>query len=173
MCELAGGETDHHPILSLIVDEELATIALLAAIEVLAVESYETARHAAVSGDLGAVPPALAQYLDAGLQHHQVALRVWNEALARHEVAPVTEPPAALAQTVNGELATAGDTAGVAGVVLSLEQSVAGTYHDALTDLVSGAGALLAGSILAIDRQHVAVLLFMAGRYSAPDTLAT
>jgi hypothetical protein len=58
-------------------------------------------------------------------------------------------------------------------VALSLERLAAATYFDALGKLVSAPAIRLAGSIQAVDQQHVSVLLFALGKYPVPETFAT
>ena len=83
-----------HPLPSEIVDDELGTVALLAGIEVVAVNAYTMVLGAATAGSLGAVPPAVAHYGATALDHHRVALDAWNRVLMAVGRPAVTQPPA-------------------------------------------------------------------------------
>ena len=139
----------------------------------LAVNTYTTARHATTAGGFGAVPPAIAQYLDTALDHHQVALEAWNGVLVSAGRPAVTLAPVGLASDVNEQLAATTDAAGATGVALHVERIAAATHLDAVRKLVSEPAILLAGSILSIDHQHISVLLFALGQYPVPETFAT
>lgn len=119
------------------------------------------------------MPPALAQYLDTVLNHHQVALELWNRALADRDRPLVTVAPTELAATIDEALRAATDATAVAEVALGLEEIIAATYLQAVAQLVSEGAILFAGSILAVDRQHISVLLFTLGRAPAPESFAT
>ena len=83
-----------------------------------------------------------------------------------------TRAPVNLAISVNEQLGPIVSAVGAARLALSLERLVAATYLDALGKLVAAPTVTLAGSILVIDRQHVALLLFALGRYPVPETFA-
>jgi rubrerythrin len=152
---------------------DLEVAALAASLEVLAVNTYGAALDAATAGKLGAVPPAVAEYVTTAQAHHQAALDAWNKVLTGAGKPAVTEPPADLAATVNGEFAKVTDIAGAAKLALMLEQTAAATYQKAIPSLASKDAIELAGSIQIIDAQHVAILLFVLGEYPVPDTFAS
>jgi hypothetical protein len=156
-----------------VVDADVATIEALASVEVLAVHAYTAARNAATSGLLGAVPPAIARYLDLALLHHHVHLDAWNAALVRAGRPAVGLAPAGLAADVDGQLAVTTDAAGAMSVVLTVERIAAATYLDAVGKLVSDSAILFAGSVLSIDEQHISVLLFALGQYPVPEAFAS
>jgi Ferritin-like domain len=144
-----------------------------ASVEVLAVNAYTTARDAGRAGTFGDVPPAIAEYIDTVLGHHQVVLDAWNGVLVAAGRPAVTLAPVDLAIAISEQLAAVTDGAGVARVALGVERLAAATYLDALGKLVSEPAIRLAGSILSVDRQHMSLLLFAVGEYPVPDTFAT
>lgn len=138
----------------------------------LAVGTYTIVRDAAAAGNLGDIPPAVARYFDTALGHHQAALEAWNDVLVAAGRPVATRAPVNLAISVNEQLGPVVSAVGAARLALSLERLVAATYLDALGKLVAAPTVTLAGSILVIDRQHVALLLFALGRYPVPETFA-
>ena len=152
---------------------DLAIGAVAAGLELVAVNTYAAALAAAGAGSIGEVPPAVAEFVTTVQGHHQAALDAWNAVLTAGGQAAVTAPPAGLEATVNEMFATVTDVVGAAELALMLEEIAAATYLDAIGKLESGAAIALAGSIQPIDRQHIAVLLFVLGRYPVPDTFAT
>lgn len=153
-------------------DADLTTAGVAASLEVLAVNTYGAALDAATSGALGAVPPAVAEYVTTAKAHHQAALDAWNGVLTGAGRPAVTAPPADLAKTVNDQFGMVSDIAGAAQLALTLEQIAAATYLKAIGSLESPAAIALAGSIQPIDRQHISVLLFALGMYPVPEVFA-
>lgn len=154
-------------------DGDLAVAATAASLEVLAVNTYQAALDAAGAGALGEVPPAVAEYVTTARGHHQAALDAWNEVLTGAGADAVSSPPAELEATVNEVFGTVTDVAGAAELALMLEQIAAATYLSAFGTLQDPAAIELAGSIQPIDRQHIAVLLFVLGQYPVPETFAS
>ncbi len=152
---------------------DLAIGAVAAGLELVAVNTYGAALAAAGAGTLGEVPPAVAEFATTVQGHHQAALDAWNAVLTASGQPAVTAPPAGLEATVNEMFASVPDVVGAAELALMLEEIAAATYLDAIGKLESDAAIALAGSIQPIDRQHIAVLLFVLGRYPVPDTFAT
>jgi Ferritin-like domain len=152
---------------------DLAIANVAASLEVLAVNTYQAALDAAQGGALGDVPPAVAEFATTVRGHHQAALDRWNAVLTGAGQQAVTAPPAQLESAVNRQFGAVTDVNGVAQLALTLEQIAAATYLDALGKLESEAAITLAGSIQPIDRQHIAVLLFVLGMYPVPETFAT
>jgi hypothetical protein len=140
---------------------------------VLAVNAYATARETAAAGRFGDVPAALADCADTVLGHHQAALLAWNDALVRAGRPTVSLAPVEAAASLNLQLSSVADAAGVARVAFSLERLVAATYLDAVQHLEAEQFVGLAGSILAIDRQHMSILLFTLGDDPVPESFAT
>lgn len=149
---------------------DLAIAAGAAGLEVLAVNTYKAALDAATAGDLGEVPPAVAEFATKAKSQHKAALDAWNGVLADNGEVEVTDPPADLETTVNDAFAQVTDITGVAELALMLESIAADTYLDAQSMLEGGDAKQLAGSIQVVDRQHIAILNYVLGDYPVPDT---
>jgi len=154
-------------------DGDVKVAQLAAGLEVLAVGTYQAALDAASAGKLGAVPPAVAEFVTVALAQHQAHLDAWNKVLTGAGGAAVTEPNATLKPTVDAAFARVTDVAGAGALALMLEQTAAATYLSAQGVLVDKAAIQLAGSIQIIDAQHSAILLFVLGEYPVPDVFAT
>jgi len=148
-------------------DVEIAEFA--ASLELLAVNTYGAALEAATAGSLGAVPPAVAEFVTVAMAQHQEALTAWNGVVGED----ATETPEDLQATVTEMFGAVTDVTGAARLALLLEQIAADTYLDAIGKLESTAGVALAGSILPIARQHQSILLFVLGEYPVPEVFAT
>jgi hypothetical protein len=148
---------------------DLAIAQLAAGLEVLAVSTYQSAADAAGSGALGAVPPAVGEYVATALAQHQEHLAAWNKVITDGGGAEVTEPNADLAPVVADKFAQVTDVAGAATLALELEDIAAQTYLSAIPVLESPEAIQLAGSIQIVDQQHQAILLFALGRYPVPE----
>ncbi|MET0459919.1 MAG: ferritin-like domain-containing protein [Ilumatobacteraceae bacterium] len=148
---------------------DLAIAQLAAGLEVLAVSTYQSAADAAGSGALGAVPPAVGEYVATALAQHQAHLDAWNKVITDGGGDAVTEPNATLAPVVAADFAKVTDVAGAAMLALDLEDIAAQTYLSAIPVLESPEAIQLAGSIQIIDQQHQAILLFALGEYPVPE----
>lgn len=149
-------------------DVEVAKVA--AGLEVLAVNTYKAAGEAAGAGKLGPVPPAVGEYVKTAMAHHQEHLNAWNKVIKGAGEAEVTEPNAKLKPVVDAEFGKVKDVGGAAKLALMLEQIAAQTYLKVLPTLKGKEAVKLAGSIQAVDQQHVAILLFALGMYPVPET---
>jgi hypothetical protein len=114
----------------------------------------------------------VATYVQTAKDQHQEQLDALNELLTGNGRAEVTEPDAGLSQTVDEQLAQVTDVKGAAELARELEEIAAATYQKAIPSLTPDS-AVVAGSILCVDRQHVAVLNFALGEYPVPDTFAS
>jgi len=148
-------------------DAAIATFA--AGLELLAAQTYTAALDAATSGDLGEVPPAVAEFATVAQAQHQAA----SDALAEAAGGITAEVDPAIEATVNEAFAEVTDVAGLARLALTLELQAAATYLEVLPALESKAAIDLVGSILPIARQHAAILHFALGEYPVPDVFAT
>lgn len=153
-------------------ENDLKTAAFAASLEVLASSTYAKALDAAEAGDLGDVPPAVAEFVTVAQKQHLEHLEQWNMVLEGADMERVTEPPEELAASVTEEFGKVKDVGGAAKLALSLEQAAAATYLKAIPTLDGEAAIALASSIQIIDMQHIAVLLFALGEYPVPDTFA-
>lgn len=152
---------------------DLKVGAFAASLEVLAVNTYGAALDAATANKLGAVPDAVATFVTTAKEHHQAALDAWNKVLEDAGEPTVSDPPADLEETVNGEFAKVKDVAGAAKLALMLEEIAAATYLAAIPELATKPAIALAASIQPIDMQHAAILNFVLGNYPVPETFAS
>ncbi|MGH3804108.1 MAG: ferritin-like domain-containing protein [Pseudonocardiaceae bacterium] len=148
---------------------DLAVAKLAAGLEVLAVGTYKAALDAATAGKLGAVPPAVATFVQTAMGQHQEHLDAWNTVLTGAGQPKVTEPDAKLKPTVDAAFAKVSDVGGAANLALMLEQIAAQTYSKAIPTLQSKDAIKLAGQIQIIDQQHQAILLYALGMYPVPE----
>jgi hypothetical protein len=111
----------------------------------------------------------VATFATTAQAHHQAA----SDALAKAAGGITPQVPADLQATVDQGFAGVKDVPGLARFALDLEQKAGATYVDVIPKLSSKPAIDLAGSILPITRQHVAILLFVLGQYPVPDTFAT
>lgn len=149
---------------------DLAIARVAASLEVLAVAAYQATLAAAGANKLGAVPPAVATYVQTALGHHQFALEQWNAVIRGAGMQAVTAPPADLNATVQTAFAKVTDVKGAAELALLLEQTAADTYFMAIPKLTIPAAIDLAGNFSIIDQQHASILLFVLGKYPVPET---
>ena len=150
-------------------ESDLDTAAFAASLEVLAVGTYQAALDAATSGGLGDVPPAVATFVQTALGHHQEHLATLNGLLTGNGRPEVTEPDSGLKATVDEQFSKVTDAVGAAQLARDLEQIAAATYLKAIPSLTPET-SVVAGSILCVDQQHVAILNYALGEYPVPDT---
>ena len=148
-------------------DVEVAKVA--AGLEVLAVATYKAAGEAAAANKLGAVPPAVGEYVKTAMAHHTEHLNAWNKVITGAGGTAVTEPNAKLKPVVDAEFAKVKDAGGAAKLALMLEEIASQTYLKVMPTLQSKDAIKLAVSIQAVDQMHIAILLFALGQYPVPD----
>ncbi|MEA2670060.1 MAG: hypothetical protein QOG45_280 [Chloroflexota bacterium] len=140
-----------------------------ASLEVLAVGTYKAALDAATGGKLGAVPPAVATFVQTAMAHHQMALDSWNGILTSAGAQKVSTPPTDLKATVDAAFAKVTDVTGAAKLALLLEQTAADTYLVSLPLIMNKDAVTLAGALQSVDQEHSAILLYVLGQYPVPD----
>jgi hypothetical protein len=145
----------------------------LAGVDALAVHAYSAVQEAATGGNLSDVPPAVGGFVATALTHHQADLDEWNTILTADGRQRVSTPPLNLTVTVNETFGDPSVLVDVLAMLASVETTAAATYLHALESFESLSAISLAGSIYAIDRQHLSVLLFFLGRNPIPDAFAT
>lgn len=148
---------------------DLAVATLAAGLEVLAVATYKAGLDAATAKKLGAVPPAVAEYVTTAMAHHEEHLKAWNGVLSAAGKPEVTEPNATLKPVVDAEFAKVKDVGGLANLALMLEQIAAQTYLKAIPTLKSKDAIRKAAEIQVVDQQHQSILLYALGKYPVPD----
>ena len=152
---------------------DLAVVALAAALENLAVQTYQSALDAAQSGALGAVPPAVAEFVTTAQSQHKDHAAAWNGVLTGAGKQEVTGVDLTVKeQVVDPALAQVKDVPGVARLALDLENSAAATYLAAIDVVKSPAGIATAATIHPVELQHAAILSYVLGEYPVPDTFA-
>lgn len=150
---------------------DLETAAFAAGLEVLAVGTYQAALDAATAGKLGPVPPAGATYVQTALAQHQTYLDALNGLLTGNGEQAVTMPDPTLKRSVDTQLAQVTDFVGAAKLARELEEIASATYLKAIPGLTPDT-AVVAGSILAVGQQRVAVLNYVLGEYPVPEVFA-
>jgi hypothetical protein len=152
--------------------KDLDTAAFAASLEVVAVDAYQAALDAANAGSLGTVPPAVATFVQSAKDQHQAHLDSLNQLLTSNGRTAVSEPDPKLKETADQKLGQVADVAGAAKLARDLEEIAAATYLKAIPALTPDT-AVVAGSILCVDQQHVAVLNYALGEYPVPRTFAS
>ncbi len=173
--DVDGGRDPNNPTAvkpSAALAQDLPTATFAAGLEVLAVNTYKQTATAAARGALGAVPPAVAEFVITAMGHHQAALDQWNRVLAISGRPQVTAPDAGLQPMVTAALRDVTDAVGASRLALMLEDIAAQTYLAAIPKLKAPESIALAASIQPIDMQHAAVLHFVLGEYPVPDVFA-
>ena len=153
-------------------DGDLAVAEFAAGLEVLAVGTYKAALDAATANKLGAVPPAVAEFVKTAMSHHEQHLAAWNKVITGAGKSAVSTPNAQLKPVVDAEFGKAKTVADAAKLARTLEETAAATYLSAIPSLKSKDAVKLAASIQAIDAKHVAILNFVLGEYPVPDVFA-
>ncbi len=151
---------------------DVAIAQTAAGLEVLAVNTYGGALEAATAGNLGEVPPAVAQFATTARDHHQAHLDAWNELLTSLGEQAVTEPLQPVAGEVMTQFQSVTDVAGVAKLALMLEQVAASTYFAVIPTIQNDQALELATTIQPIDMQHAAILNYVMGQYPVPEAFA-
>jgi hypothetical protein len=151
---------------------DLAVAALAAALENLAVGTYQAALDAATAGTLGPVPPAVVTFATTVQQHHRDHAAAWNSVLTGAGKEAVTGVDLTLKADVDKAFADVKDVGGLARLALSLENTAAATYQNGI-EILGDTGAIqVAASIQPVEMQHVAILNFVLGTYPVPDAFS-
>ena len=135
---------------------DLAVAALAAALENLAVSTYQAGIDAATAGTLAPVPPAVATFVSTAQQHHRDHVAAWNSVLTG-------------AGRGFCAFANVKDVGGLARLALSLENTAAATYQNGISILGETSAIQVAASIQPVELQHAAILNFVLGNAPVPD----
>jgi hypothetical protein len=152
---------------------DLAVVGLAAALENLAVGTYQAGIDAATAGKLGAVPPAVVEFATVAQQHHRDHAAAWNGVLTGAGKMPVTGVDLTVKKSVDKAFAKVTDVGGLATLALDLENVASATYLAAIDGVKSKPGIQTAATIQPVELQHAAILLFVLGEYPVPDAFAT
>jgi hypothetical protein len=148
---------------------DLAVVALAAALENLAVGTYQAGIDAATAGKLGAVPPAIVTFATTAQTQHKDHAAAWNAILSSAGKQPVNGVDLTVKTEVDQQFAQVTDVAGLAKLALELEDVAAATYLAAIDAVKSPAGIQTAATIEPVELQHSAILRFVLGEYPVPD----
>ena len=148
---------------------DLAVVALAAALENLAVGTYQAGIDAATAGKLGAVPPAVVTFATTVQQHHKDHAAAWNGVLTGAGKQAVNGVDITVKGDVDKQFAQVKDVAGLAKLALGLEDVAAATYLAAIDAVKSPAGIQTAATIEPVELQHSAILNFLLGQYPVPN----
>jgi hypothetical protein len=152
---------------------DLAVVALAAAIENLAVGTYQAGIDAATAGNLGTVPPAVVTFAQTAQSQHGDHAAAWNAVLEQAGKPPVTGVDKTVKdRVVDPAFAQVKDVGGLAKLALELENAAAATYLAGIGVVKSPAGIKTAATIQPVELQHAAILNFVLGQYPVPDTFA-
>jgi hypothetical protein len=151
---------------------DLAVVGLAAALENLAVATYQAGIDAATAGKLGTVPPAVVEFATTAQRHHQDHADAWNGVLTGAGKKAVTGVDLTVKKSVDGAFGQVKDVPGLATLALDLENVASATYLAAIDGVKSKPGIQTAATIQPVELQHAAVLLFVLGEYPVPDAFA-
>lgn len=149
---------------------DLRVAQLAASLEVLAVNTYNTALTAAGKGSFGVVPPAFATFATTAKLQHQDHQNGWNSALQKAGLPAQTAPDPKYSQVVNNALPGLKTIADVANLALTLETVAVETYTMGASAVTAKANRAVALSIAPVEAQHVAILNFVLGTYPVPSS---
>jgi outer membrane murein-binding lipoprotein Lpp len=151
---------------------DLAVAAVAAALENLAVGTYQAGIDAATAGSLGAVPPAVATFATTAQKHHEDHAAAWNSVLTGAGKEAVTGVDLTVKADVDQAFAAVKDVGALARLALSLENTAAATYLSGIAVLGDTGAIQVAASIQPVEMQHAAILNFVLGNYPVPDPFA-
>ena len=149
---------------------DLKVAQLAASLEVLAVNTYNTALTAAGKGSFGVVPPAFATFATTAKLQHQDHENGWNSALQKAGLPAQTAPDPKYSAVVNNALPGLKTIADVANLALTLETVAVETYTMGASAVTAKANRAVALSIAPVEAQHVAILNFVLGTYPVPNS---
>lgn len=149
---------------------DLKMVAVAAALENLAVSAYEEVLRKVGTGELGAVPPAVATFVQTVMKQHSDHAQAWNTALSRAGKPLLSDAPLSITQQQMALLAAARSVPDVAKFALNLENVAAQTYTVATTNLSDHTAIMTAATIQPVETMHAAILNFIIGEYPIPDT---
>ena len=143
---------------------DLGTVAHVAGLERLTVETYTTLRGLAVEGRLGAlIPPAVTEFVTTATGRHQEHLDTWNRLLIAAGRKEVTAADPRFKPRVEAAVSRLVDIPGLVTLALRIEDHTAQTYLQALPDLTAADVIRATAQMLVVDRQHQAFLRYLLG----------
>jgi Ferritin-like domain len=149
---------------------DLKLVALATALENLAVSAYEGALKKAGAGELGALPPSVATFVQTAMKQHADHAQAWSAVLSRAGKPPISDAPLSITQDQMAKLTAATSVADVAKFALNLENIAAQTYTFAVANVSDPSAIMTAATIQPVETMHAAILNFILGDYAIPDT---
>lgn len=149
---------------------DLKVVAVATALENLAVSAYEGVLKKAGAGELGAVPPAVATFVQTAMKQHADHAQAWSAVLSRAGKPPISDAPLSVTQDQMAKLAAAKSVADVARFARDLENVAAQSYTFAVANVSDPSAIMTAATIQPVETMHAAILNFMLGDYEIPDT---
>jgi hypothetical protein len=148
---------------------DLALVGLVVSLENLVVATYRAGLDTATAGGLGAVPPAVTEFLTTAQKHHEEHAAAWNSVLTAAGRKEVSGVDVTLKTDVDRSFADVNDAAGLATLALELENVVAATYLRGIETMRDENVLKTAASIQPVEMQHAALLDFMLGNDPVPS----
>jgi rubrerythrin len=152
---------------------EVKVVALAAAMENLAVTAYDGALKRAADGKLGAVPPAIAAFVETARKQHADHATVWNSVLAKANKPAITDAPLSITVQAVNDLNKTASVADVVKLALSLEDTATQTYTFAAANVTDVSAIMTAATIQPVEAMHAAILNFVLGQYPVPVSFIT
>jgi hypothetical protein len=153
---------------------DLAVVGLAAALENLAVATYQGGIDAATAGKLGTVPPAVVTFAQTAQKQHMDHAAAWNAVLTSAGKSKVTGIDTTVkSAVVDPAFAKVKDVPGLAKLALQLEMGAAATYLEAIGLVKDPGGIKTAASIQPVEMQHAAILNFLLGQYPVPMSFSS
>ena len=150
---------------------DLKLVAVATALENLAVSAYEGALKKAGAGELGAVPPAVATFVQTAMKQHADHAQAWSTVLSRAGKPPISDAPLSITQDQMAKLAAVKSVPDMAKFALDLENVAAQTYTFAVANVSDPSAIMTAATIQPVETMHAAILNFILGEYPIPDTV--
>ena len=149
---------------------DLKLVAVATALENLAVSAYEGALKKAGAGELGAVPPAVATFVQTAMKQHADHAQAWSAVLSRAGKPAISDAPLSITQDQLAKLAAVKSIPDMARFALNLENVAAQTYTFAVANVSDPSAIMTAATIQPVETMHAAILNFILGDYEIPDT---
>jgi Ferritin-like domain len=148
---------------------DLKVVAVATALENLAVSAYEGVLKKAGTGEIGAVPPAVATFVQTAMKQHSDHAQAWNAVLSRAGKPTLSDAPLSITSNQLAMLAAAKSVADVAKFALNLENVAAQTYTFAVANVSDPTAITTAATIQPVEAMHAAILTFILGDFPIPD----
>jgi Ferritin-like domain len=149
--------------------DDLTIARLSAALEVLAVDTYQTVQDAASKGALGAVPPAIGTFVATAKSQHVEHQDAFNAALTAAGMQAQTAADPHYQKEVDAALPNVKTVTDAAKLAVTLETVAAATYTVGAAQVADKAHRRVLLAIAPVEAQHIAILRFVLGQEPVPD----